>query len=211
MWTFPNLGRRILPVLVALLLAVSGCADPPDQNRATALDVPAGYVSRLEVHLRDRLYGFGPFVGYYFSPVKPDDLTHLTFVCYNENSYYTRDLPENALLFTGDAVLTPLADTGFPLPSENRINPVFFGDAPRKWVDSRPRPQGQYRHFHSCYDALGPVLAGYWLRHKGQSSFTYDMGGRVGPDSPLYHDVRPGIDDRIAKIMEFDTGPDPKQ
>lgn len=208
MWTLRDL-QRILLVPLAVLLAGSGCTGPSDQNRATALDVPKGYVSRLEVHVGDRLYGFGPFVWYYFSPVTPDDLTHLTFVCYNENAFYTRDLPENALLYTGDAVLKTLADTGFPLPSENRINPVFFTDAPRKWVDSRPRPQDQYRHFHSCYDAMGPVRAGYWLRHQGQASFTYDMGGRVGPDSPLYHDVSPGIDDRIAEIMEFDRGPDP--
>lgn len=38
--------------------------------------------------------------------------------------------------------------------------------------------------------------------------FTYDMGGRVGPDSPLYHEVTPGTDRDFAKIMEFDYGPE---
>lgn len=201
--------RQILLIAVAILLAGSGCTGPPEQNRSAALDVPEGYVSRLEVHVGDRLYGFGPFVGYYFSPVNPDDLTQLNFVCYNENLFYTRDLPQNTLLFSGDALLTKLSDMGFPLPSEDRINPVFFADVPPAWVNSRPHPQEQYRHFHSCYDALGPVRTGYWLRHKGEAPFTYDMGGRVGPDSPLYHEVNSGIDDQFATIMEFDTGPDP--
>jgi hypothetical protein len=75
-------------------------------------------------------------------------------------------------------------------------------------VNDRHRPQDEYRHFHSCYDGQGPVLAGLWIRHKGNASFTYVMGGRVGPDSPLYHEVRPGIDRQFAKIMEFDAGPD---
>ncbi|MEE4363104.1 MAG: hypothetical protein V2J08_04175, partial [Desulfotignum sp.] len=158
----------------------------------------------------DRVLGFGPFVGYYFKPENPEDLTRLTFVCYNEDSFYTRDLPGNALLFEGDAVLAELVDTGFRLPSDDRINPVFFRDAPRKWVNDRPRPQDEYLHFHSCYDGLGPVRAGFWIRHEGKAAFTYDMGGRVGADSPLYHAVRPGIDKQFATIMEFDAGPDRK-
>ncbi len=165
-------------------------------------------MARLDIQLKDRLLGFGPFVGYYFKPENPKDLTRLSFVCYNEDSFFTRDLPENTLLFEGDAVLTQLVDTGFRLPSDDRINPVFFGAAPRKWVNDRPRPRDEYLHFHSCYDGLGPVLAGYWIRHKGKASFTYDMGGRIGPDSPLYHEVHPGIDKQFAKIMEFDAGPD---
>ncbi len=195
--------------LVWVIILCTGCPGP-QKDRQTNLEIPRGYVARLDIQLRDRLLGFGPFVGYYFKPVNPPDLTRLSFVCYNENSFYTGDLPENALLFEGDAVLTQLADTGFQVPAENRINPVFFSDAPVDWVRDRPEPREEYLHFHSCYDALGPVLTGYWVRHRAQAAFTYDMGGRVGPDSPLYHEVVPGIDTHFARIIEFDTGPEHK-
>jgi hypothetical protein len=39
------------------------------------------------------------------------------------------------------------------------------------------------------------------------AAFTYDMGGRVGPDSVLYHKVMPGSDKAFARIIEFDRGP----
>lgn len=193
--------------LVLVTILCSGCPGP-QKDKATTLKIPRGYVSRLDIQIEDRLLGFGPFVGYYFKPLNPNDLTRLSFVCYNEDSFYTRDLPKNTLLFEGDAVLTELVDTGFRPPADDRINPVFFGDAPRKWINNRPQPQDEYLHFHSCYDGLGPVLAGFWIRHEGRASFTYDMGGRMGPASPLYHEVRPRIDKQFAKIMEFDAGPD---
>ena len=201
-----NISVAFLIFLVLGTILCSGCPAPPKDTGAT-LKIPRGYVARLDIQLKDRLLGFGPFVGYYFKPENPKDLTRLSFVCFNENSFYTRDLPENTLLFEGDAVLTQLVDTGFPLPAEDRINPVFFEDAPRKWVNDRPRPRDEYLHFHSCYDGVGPVLAGFWIRHQGKTAFTYDMGGRIGPDSPLYHTVRPGIDKQFATIMEFDAGP----
>lgn len=204
-----NISVVFLVSLVLTTIICSGCPGPQKETE-TNLKIPRGYVDRLDIQIKDRVVGFGPFVGYYFKPEDSTDLTRLTFVCYNENSFYTRDLPENTLLFEGDAVLTQLVDTGFDVPTQNRINPVFFEDAPQKWVNSRPRPRDEYRHFHSCYDGLGPVLAGYWIRHQGKASFTYDMGGRVGPDSPLYHAVHPGIDKQFAKIMEFDAGPDTK-
>jgi len=59
----------------------------------------------------------------------------------------------------------------------------------------------------SCYDATGPVRAGCWFRHEARASFTYDMGGRVGPGSPLYHEVTPEPDREFARIIEFDRGP----
>ncbi len=205
----PNISVLFLVSLVSMTVICSGCPGP-QKDKQTNLTIPRGYVARLDIQLRDRLLGFGPFVGYYFKPENPEDLTRLSFVCYNEDLFYTRDLPENTLLFEGDAVLTQLVDIGFPLPADDRINPVFFGDAPQKWVNDRPLPRDEYRHFHSCYDGLGPVLAGYWIRHEGKGSFTYDMGGRIGPDSPLYHEVHPGIDQQFAKIMEFDAGPNPE-
>lgn len=205
----PDISVLFLASLVSVTILCSGCPGPK-KDKGTKLKIPRGYVTRLDIQIADRLLGFGPFVGYYFKPVNPDDLTRFSFVCYNEDSFYTRDLPENTFLFEGDAVLTQLVDTGFHLPSDDRINPVFFEDAPKRWVNERPRPQDEYLHFHSCYDALGPVLAGYWIRHKGTASFTYDMGGRIGSDSPLYHEVHPGIDKQFAKIMEFDAGPAPR-
>jgi hypothetical protein len=51
------------------------------------------------------------------------------------------------------------------------------------------------------------VLTGYWIRHVAVSEFTYDMGGRVGKKSPLYHRVRKGPDREFARIIEFDRGP----
>jgi hypothetical protein len=62
-------------------------------------------------------------------------------------------------------------------------------------------------HFHSCYNGIGPVLIGYWLRHTAAADFTYDMGGRVAENSPLYHRVQKGVDRDFAKIIEFDKGP----
>lgn len=79
--------------------------------------------------------------------------------------------------------------------------------SPSPWIDSRPEPRDEFLHFHSCYDARGPVLTGYWLRHEAVSEFTYDMGGRVDRESPLYHEVRPGTDKDFARIIEFDSGP----
>lgn len=61
--------------------------------------------------------------------------------------------------------------------------------------------------FHSAYDAVGPVRAGFWLRHVGVETFTYNMGGRVDESSALYHRVEPGVDTAFARILEFDRGP----
>lgn len=192
--------------LLSLLLIAAGCGQSGGNDKK--LSVPRGYVPTIELNLDGRRVGFGPFVGYYFKPESPEDLTRLRFICFNERRFYTRDLPENAKLFEGDAVLTRLKDTGMKIPHQNRINPIFFRDAPEKWLENRPSPQDEFLHFHSCYDAQGAVLAGYWLRHEGRAAFTYDMGGQVGPQSPLYHEVTQGVDKDFARIIEFDNGPD---
>lgn len=200
----PGFARIWVAAAIALLAA--GCGQT--ENAPSAPEVPRGYTAVIEIEIEDRLVGFGPFVGYYFKPQTPHDLRRLRFVCFNERSFYTRDLPENAKLFEGEAKLTRLADLDFELPAAERINPVYFPEAPAQWIHSRPAPRDEFVHFHSCYDARGPVLAGYWLRHEGVAAFTYDMGGRVGPDSPLYHKVQPGPDRAFARIIEFDRGPD---
>jgi len=82
----------------------------------------------------------------------------------------------------------------------------YSSDAPAAWLESRPEPRDAYGHFHSCHDASGPVLTGFWIRHVAVRDFTYDMGGRVGPGSPLYHRVRKGEDRDFARIIEFDRG-----
>jgi hypothetical protein len=192
--------------LAIFSISVAGCGQTGDTPSAP--DVPRGYLPVIEIEIGDRLVGFGPFVGYYFKPQSPDDLRRLHFVCFNEKSFYTRDLPANEKIFEGDAVLTRLADVGFEIPADDRINPVIFSAAPAQWLQNRPEPKDEFVHFHSCYDATGPVLAGYWLRHRGTAEFTYDMGRRVGPDSPLYHRVISGTDKGFARIMEFDRGPD---
>lgn len=170
------------------------------------MEVPRGYTSIIQIERGDRLLTFGPFVGYYFRPVSPKNLELLSFVCFNERSFYTRDLPENSKLFEGKAILHDLEDVGFAIPEDGRINPVIFAEAPEQWLANRPEPHDEFVHFHSCYDARGPVLTGYWLKHIGQTNFVYDMGGRVEKQSILYHEVSPGVDTSFAPLMEFDRG-----
>jgi hypothetical protein len=201
--------RYICPGLLILLFsaaALSAC-----RNReavASKPEVPRGYVASLELETKGRLLGFGPFVGYYFAPETPGDLTRLKFVCFNERSFYTQDLPENERLFVGDAVWVRLPDAAFEFASSERIHPVFFPEAPREWLSVRPEPADEFVHFHSCYDSQSHVMSGFWLRHVAVADFTYDMGGRVGPQSPLYHQARVGVDKTFARIIEFDRGPD---
>jgi len=191
--------------MLALLAALAPGCGPGDSSDSRP---PRGYLARLEVEHDGARYGFGPFVGYYFRPVNGTDLSQLEFACYNERQFYTQDLPAGALLSMGQAVLAELPDAGFALPDKGgRIRPVFFPDAPEAWLASRPAPQEEYLHFHSCYDARGATRLGYWLRHVSQAAFTYDMGGRVGPGSVLYHHVTPGVDTHFARIVEFDQGP----
>lgn len=193
------------------LLAAALFACGPDTGGQTAQgpDVPRGYLARLQIEVDDRILSFGPFVGYYFKPASAENLREVDFVCFNEGSFYTRDLPADTRLFEGTGRLRRLppvedvADAG-----ERRIVPVFFDQAPHAWLETRPSPRNEYLHFHSAYDGRGAVRYGYWLRHVGLERFTYDMGGRVGKDSPLYHTVEKGPDRRFARIIEFDHGPE---
>ena len=197
---------RLIPLLLITgLLAIFGCSDT---KRQAPLELPRGVLSRLEVKLDGHLYTFGPFVGYYFKPTKAGELDHLNIWCFNERGFYSSDMPENALLFTGDAKLAALPEKAEALPVEGgRIKPVFFDEAPEEWLDTRPEPMDEFLHFHSLYDNTGPARRGYWIRHIAEGGFTYDMGGRVSEGSPLYHRVTPGVYKDFAKIIEFDEGP----
>jgi hypothetical protein len=110
-------------------------------------------------------------------------------------------------LYEGEAIFVTLPETGNALPRKERINPIFFRTAPDAWLNTRPEPADDFVHFHSCYDAGGPVRAGYWMRHVALEGFQYDMGGRVDSASPLFHRVQPGPDRDFARIVEFDRGP----
>lgn len=195
----------------AACLAAAACSSQPGGDVPKP---PPGSLARLEILHEGTRVGFGPFVGYYFRPYDPADLTHLEFWCFNERGFYASDAPEGALLFSGEARLTVLPGiTGKPLPSDpaERIVPVFFDQAPAAWLETRPEPRDEFVHFHSGYDRSGPVAVGYWLRHRARAAFRYDMGGRVDTASPLYHEVSPGMDLAFPRIVEFDRGPAPRR
>lgn len=202
-----ELLQKTLAAGAALFLAATCVSCKQDQDRGRELSIPAGYYATLDITQGSRLYRFGPFVGYYFRPQDPNNLQRLDFFCFNEQNFYTLDLPENALLFSGEAVFAVLPDTEFKQPvGKERIVPVFERSIPEKWKATRPAPKQEFRHFHSVHDAQGAAMTGYWLRHVADKDFTYDMGGRVGKDSPLYHKVVPGVDLQFPFIVEFDHG-----
>jgi hypothetical protein len=197
-----------LLLTVASVVAMSGCrSDQGIDGSGGVVAVPHGYMARLEQVHDGRMIGFGPFVGYYFRPDDPRDLRRLQFICFNENRFYSSDMPDGAKLFEGTAVRTSLPEADIAIPTQERINPVFFPEAPEAWRNTRPEPQDVFVHFHSGYNGVGPVRTGYWLRHVAVADFTYDMGGRVGKESPLYHRVHKGPDRDFARIVEFDRGP----
>lgn len=191
----------------ALFGLLPGGCDAPGQG-TVPLEIPHGALARLEQMTGGRLQGFGPFVGYYFRPRAPGDFSVLDLWCFNERGFYASDAPVNALLYTGEARLSKLPETDFSRPAgDERIRPVFFDDAPAAWLVSRPQPQELFVHFHSLYDRTGATDWGYWLRHDARRTFTYDMGGRIAAEGPLYHKVEPGPDAGFARIVEFDYGP----
>jgi hypothetical protein len=198
-------GAGAVPVVIAALAIAGFVSCTP--TRTPGPEVPRGYVSVLRLREDGKNLSFGPFVGYYFRPKDPHDVRVLDVLCFNERSFYTRDVTADALLFEGTAQLTTLPDVGRPLGDAERINPVFFNEAPAQWTGARPSPTNEFLHFHSCYSAAGPVLTGYWLRHAAVTNFLYDMGGRVAEGSPLHHFVRVGVDTGFARIIEFDRGP----
>lgn len=193
----PYACTTLLICFVVLLLARPGY---------TKEDIPRGYYAQLEISHQGQTLNFGPFVGYYFKPVSGADIRQLEFICFNTDQFYTDDLPGKALLFKGEAQLTSLPDVR-PIPStDQRITPVFAPDAPSAWLQTRPQPQEKFRHFHSTYDHGGATYTGYWLRHDPVEKFTYNMGGRLSEDSPLYHEVEPGSSADFPAIIEFDRG-----
>ena len=214
---FMKTGIYKATTLILLLICVcaavmSGCrsgqeADGSDGSSGVVV-VPHGYMARLEQVHDGRMIGFGPFVGYYFRPEDPGDLSRLRFVCFNENRFYSSDMPDGAKLYEGTAVRATLPRADVATPTQERINPVYFQEAPEAWRNTRPDSQDEFVHFHSCYNGAGPVHTGYWIRHVAVSDFTYDMGGRVGEKSPLYHRVQKGPDRDFARIVEFDRGPE---
>lgn len=195
---------RIL--LVGMCLVLTACQDQPSSGAPP--QVPRGYYAQLEVVHAGKQLSFGPFVGYYFKPVQYNDLTQLQFICFNERGFYTDQLPAGTLLFTGKAILATLPDNHPKPEPRQRINPVFFADAPQEWLATRPEPKDEYVHFHSAYDSKGATLTGYWLRHHPERDFTYNMGGRVAADSPLFHHASPNQPQNFPRIVEFDFGPD---
>jgi hypothetical protein len=173
---------------------------------SAAMETPRGYYPQLEFFYQGQWLSFGPFVGYYFRPENGDDVTRLKFRCYNERRFYTDQLPADTLLFEGKAVLSSLPRVRALPRSDARIEPVFFAEAPLEWLQTRPAPRDQFVHFHSAYGATGPSYTGYWLSHQPVRSFIYNMGGRVGKDSPLYHQAVPDEPQRFPHIIEFDAG-----
>jgi hypothetical protein len=190
-----------------VLFLVGACSDSGKAD-AVKLDVPHGFQQVLRLERDGQVAGFGPFVGYYFRPENPDDLSRLRFVCFNERGFYSSDMPVNALLFRGRARLATLPGELSARPQPiGRITPVYFTDAPGAWLATRPEPRDGFVHFHSLHDGRGARMDGYWLIHEATASFTYDMGGRVTPESPLFHETSPGVDTAFAHIVEFDQGP----
>lgn len=192
-----------------LLLLAGACSDSAGGlTDSVELDVPHGFQSVLRLELDGEVARFGPFVGYYFRPEDPKDLSRLQFVCFNEEGFYSSDMPINALLFKGQARLVRLPGDQSAQPKPiGRITPVYFKDAPESWLATRPAPRDEFVHFHSLHDGRGARMDGYWLTHAASASFTYDMGGRVTSESPLFHRVAPGTDRGFARIVEFDQGP----
>lgn len=208
-----KMATLTLLLTCACATGISGCRSDTGEVGSEGLPdghvaIPHGYMARLEQVHDGQLIGFGPFVGYYFRPDTPKDLSLLKFVCFNENRFYSSNMPAGAKLYEGTAVLTTLPAAEIAIPIQERINPVFFAEAPESWRNTRPEPQDEFVHFHSGYSGSGPVLTGYWLRHVAVSPFTYDMGGRASKESLLYHKVHRGPDRDFARIIEFDRGPE---
>nr|WP_320009643.1 hypothetical protein [uncultured Desulfobulbus sp.] len=199
-----------VPQVVALLCCLFGTLGNTlyaETTTSLTAMVPRGYQQTVEIQVADQVLSFGPFVGYYFKPTQVPDTSRLEFLCFNERGFYTKDKPANTLLYSGSAVFQVLESSLQPIPmTGQRIVPLFFADAPEPWKQARPEPQEMFIHFHSAHNAQGAVYAGFWLAHQAEATFTYDMGGRIGPQSPLYHTVKAGPDRDFARIIEFDHG-----
>ena len=121
--TYQLIPLSALLICIALVL-MSGCrsdqeptvdSDGSDRSSDGGAVVPHGYMARLEQVHDGRRIGFGPFVGYYFRPGDPVDLSRLQFVCFNENKFYSSDMPNGARLYEGTAVRATLPKPQFEM------------------------------------------------------------------------------------------------
>ncbi len=133
-----NTTTLTLLITCACVAVMSGCRSDQgtDGSSDGPVSVPHGYMDRLEQVHDGRMIGFGPFVGYYFRPEDPRDLSRLRFVCFNENRFYSSDMPDGAKLYEGTAVRTTLPLTDAVIPARDRINPVFFDEWPEDWFNT---------------------------------------------------------------------------
>jgi hypothetical protein len=122
------ISRLLNAALRAGLVFLSACGQ--DRTSADALRVPRGFFRTLRIETAGGIVSFGPFIGYYFAPESGSDLSRLRFVCFNERTHYTRDLPENALLFEGQARCTVLPDADFDIPYTTAPHPARINVLP---------------------------------------------------------------------------------
>jgi len=85
------------------------------ENRNLSINTPFRAFDLYWVGVDGRRIGFGPFVGYYFRPEDPRNLSRLQFVCFNENKFYSSDMPDGARLYEGTAVRTTLPEPQFEM------------------------------------------------------------------------------------------------
>ena len=132
----------ILTLLLTCTCAavIFGCRSVKGESESDSIPdgvvaIPHGYMARLEQVHDGRMIGFGPFVGYYFRPETPRDLSRLSFVCFNEKRFYSSDMPDSAKLYEGTALLVtlPSADIVIPPPRTESIR-YFFRKHPRSGV-----------------------------------------------------------------------------
>ena len=127
--------------LVAWLFLLAACSG--EQIQAPA-KIPRGYYATLRIVADGRQLHIGPFVGYYFKPVDPSDFSRMDFICLNERQFYTKDLPDGAKLYEGEAIQTTLPRE-IPLPSAqgDRMHPIFDKDIPAAWWATQAAAAGR--------------------------------------------------------------------
>ena len=184
---------------------VAGPTRGPMHHRAGVV-VPRGYMARLEQVHDGRMIGFGPFVGYYFRPEDPRDLSRLKFVCFNENRFYSSDMPDGAKLYEGTAVRATLPQADITIPAQERINPVFFRKRPRPGA-TRGRASGTSlsiftARLQRCGTSADRILASpcgvlpispmTWGTGREREPTVSSGPQRAGPGLRQDHRIRPG-------------------
>ena len=69
------------------------------------------------------------------------------------------------------------------VPAQDRINPVFFGEAPDAWRDTRPEPPGRVRSFFTPVTTLRDRCipdTGFVIWRSPISPMTWDELGKNG-------------------------------